>query len=339
MGFLDDEKKRYEKLKPLLFSVGAQAAGTYRNAGRPFCLADGCSAENLHESLRKDAVDYFRACAIPWHDGLLEELNKEQPRSLPSNHLCCSQTACVNALAPMMRDPKLLRSVFSIFLPELAEPLPMDRDQLLPDGTRPYLSFEWIGTQPYLSEGNRGTRGANATSAYFAFRFRRYDRRIHLVLGEWKYTESYGAKASPAPGDAKRQSNYRDDFAKWSANRSGLPPYEAFFVDPFYQLMRLTLLARAMQDARRSGDGEMNAHVVSVVHVSPDANRQFAETFTAPVFRPFGRTVTQAWNHVVADGSFKPISSEGLLTAIEACANDEHASWARWLLTRYGWWR
>jgi hypothetical protein len=41
-------------------------------------------------------------------------------------------------------------------------------------------------------------RGANATSADFALRFRRYDGRIELVLGEWKYTEFYSTRLRPA---------------------------------------------------------------------------------------------------------------------------------------------
>ena len=70
MVFRDIEKKRYEKLKPILFSPAAQAHGSYRGIPRSFCLADGHSAENLYERIREDVIQYFQDRRITWHDGL-----------------------------------------------------------------------------------------------------------------------------------------------------------------------------------------------------------------------------------------------------------------------------
>ena len=338
MGFRDSEKARYARLKGRLFGPAARADGTYKGKPRPFCLADGHSSENLHASLRDRAIEYFAERNIPWHDGCPDALGR--PRRLPSGHLCCSQSACVNALAPMMDAGALLAATFGPFLPEMAEPLPMTADPSPPDGSCPYLAFEWIGTRNYLGEVGSRCRGANATSADFAFRFRRHDGRVQLVLGEWKYTECYSAPLPPLGEiNATRLRVYRDAFKRWRADQPGVPPYESFFADPFYQLMRLTLLAREMERAHKAGDGEMGAEIVSVVHVSPEANMAFAARFTAPSFAGLGRTVTAAWARVAPPDRFVAVPSERLLTAIGRASSGKHAQWAAWLLDRYGWWR
>jgi hypothetical protein len=334
MTFRDTEKKRYHDLKGTLFSAEAQEPGTYRGKPRPFCLADGHSPENLYEGFREDAITYFRERGITWHDGRPDEYGNG--RGLPSNHLCCSQSACVNALWPMTQDPELLACVFRPFFPKLADALPIEADAPLPDGSKPYLAFEWIGTERYLGERAR-TRGANATSADFVFRFRRYDGRVHLVLGEWKYTEYYGRKTSP-PKQVQLDT-YRQMFKRWKAACPRLPNYQDFFAEPFYQLMRLTLLAQEMERARSQGAGEMGAEVVSVLVVAPKANREYRERFTVASFERFGRTVSKAWANLAPRDRFLSISTESLLTVIEQAAPEPLSDWRDHLLARYGWWR
>ena len=184
MSFRNLEKERYETLKHILFSKEAQPSGTYKNKSYPFCLADGHSQENLHESFRDDAIDYFKKRNIPWHDGAQE--------GLPSSHLCCSQTMCVNTLFPMTADKQLLQNVFQIYFPEMKEPLPFTTDDPLPNGDYPYMCFEFAGKKThFVGEKNWPQRGANCTSLDFAFFFMRHDEKRQLVLGEWKYTEEY----------------------------------------------------------------------------------------------------------------------------------------------------
>lgn len=94
----------------------------------------------------------------------------------------------------------------------------------------PWLAFEWIGTQNYLGEVGHRSRGANATSADFAFLFRRHDGLTQMVLGEWKYTEFYG-KRVPAPEEINktRLRVYCDAFERWSAVNPNLPAYHTFW--------------------------------------------------------------------------------------------------------------
>lgn len=337
MSFRDREKQRYEKIKPKLFSVAAQVPGIYRGKPRPFCLADGHSAENLHESIRKEVIEYFAQRKIPWHDGTSSK--DDTQKNLPSNHLCCSQTMCVNFLFPMVRDKELSRDVFKMFFENLSEILPFDADKPLSDRTKPFLAFEWIGMRNYLGETNWKTRGANCTSADFAFRFRTTDDKIQLVLGEWKYTEEYKGRKLPPHEDINptQYRVYKNAFDNWKKNNSKLPPYESFFVEPFYQFMRQTLLAREMEKAKMTKPpGEMDADIVSLLHISPAANEDFGKTFTSPIFKIYGDTVTKAWTSIVTKDRFRALSTEKFLQTIKFTAKTKYQIWLKWIEERYG---
>lgn len=226
--------------------------------------------------------------------------------------------------------------VFLKFFPELKEPMYFQENESLVNGRKLYLGFEYIGTKNYLGETNWGTRGANCTSVDFAFRFLRCDELVQLVLGEWKYTEEYRGRKLPEPEriNTTRFQVYQRAFAKWKSCQPDLPPYEVFFVEPFYQLMRQTLLAQEMEKAR-----EMGVDIVSLIHISPEANREFALGFTSPRLAKYGRTVTDAWKNLAPKDRFIPISSESFLTVIGQVAGGTRKAWADWLLRRYCWWR
>jgi hypothetical protein len=334
MTFRENEKFRYKTIKPKLFSKEAQEPGTYKKKARSFCLADGYSAENLHESIRDEAITYFKERHIPWHEGFSDgEGNK---KTLPSNHLCCSPCMCVNCLAPMMRDRQLLAKVFKPFLQEISEVLPFTADQTLSDGSQPYLSFEFVGEKIHFElEKAWPQRGTNCTSLDFSFLFRRSDGRRQLVLGEWKYTEEYRSLKLPKKDKINQTqwNTYKEEFEIWKSRQPDLPDYEHFFVEPFYQLMRQTLLAQKMEREK-----ELDADIVVHVHVSPKANREFADTFTSPIMAKYGSIVTEAWKNLAPNSKFISINSEDLLAVIDNAAKGSHRPWADWLIKRYGWW-
>ena len=330
MKFRDSEKRRYEQLKPILFSAAAQSPGNYRGIPRSFCLADDCSRENLFTTIREPAIQYFRQRRIPWHDGLIR-------RTTPSNHLCCSQSCCVNFLYPFVQNRALAEEIFRQFYPDLSELLPLYDDDILPNGTHPFLAFEWIGSLDFLGEsrrkGSSRTRGANATSADFAFRFRRQDGRNQLVLGEWKYTEEYARRDL---GIAARKENYINAFDRGPFAEKGQGLYNALFFEPFYQLMRLQLLAQEME----SGDmgREMDCDVVTVLHISPEANHEFRDRVTSPYLKDsYPNTGTMdIWKHLAPAEKFLSISVEVLLETITN-ARMGNPVWKNYLATRYSW--
>ena len=227
--------------------------------------------------------------------------------------------------------------VSSNISPELAEPLPISEDLPLPNGSFPYMAFEWIGVRDYLGEtkrkGSERTRGANFTSADFIFHFRTKDEKIQIVLGEWKYTEEYGRLDK---GIEVRKQNYHPAFNRLGGvfEHRGEDLYDALFFDPFYQLMRLQLLTQEMELSR-----EMDADVVSVLHICPEANKEFRGRVTSPRLANIfpNKGTLEIWEELVPHDKFISISVEGLLETILRWTEADNQEWAVYLKIRYGW--
>lgn len=169
------------------------------------------------------------------------------------------------------------------------------------------------------------------TSADFAFRFRRKDGRIQIVLGEWKYTEEYRALNK---GIEVRKKNYFEAFRRGGGvfRRHDDSFYSALFFEPFYQPMRLQLLAQEMEYHK-----EMEADIVTVLHICPQANTDFRDRVTSPeLAKMFPRIGTLGiWKELVPDYKFKSISVEDLLDIISRNIEVKDKERANYLETRY----
>jgi hypothetical protein len=339
LKFREREKSRYEGIKDKLFSEEARKNGSYKKIPRSFCIADEYSYENLYQGIRDSAISYFLIRGIPWHDGL-------KVRHLPSNHLCCSQSCCVNFLFPLMKRPNLVKAIFHQYYTDLKDPLPITGDKPLTDGTYPFIAFEWIGTRDYLEEAKRKgmqrTRGANFTSADFVLRFQNKNGEIHLVLGEWKYTEEYGRsyKGSGRAGEVRKNnyvSFFKDPDGVFNNNNDIDKLYDSLFYEPFYQLMRLQLLAQVMEADK---DKEMHADIVSVLHICPEANIEFRKNVTSGYLRGKFSSVEDVlgiWDKLVPDDKFMSTSVESLLDTIVIKVGDTDRAWVDYLKKRYDW--
>jgi len=202
------------------------------------------------------------------------------------------------------------------------------------------VAFEWIGVDNYLSEGPRGRpvsaarrrRGTKATSADFVVRFRREDGCIQVVLGEWKYSETYKAKSVRiSRWHTDRAPVYRPHLEKPGCQIAldGELDLPDLMYDPFDQMMRAQLLASEMERAR-----EMDAYVVSYLHIAPRANGDLMKKITAPKLVDRGADVHEAWASLVKPGRFKAVYFEDLLPLVTQHAPD--AGWAEWMRVRYG---
>ena len=324
MTFRNREKRRLVDLKPRLFSAAACKLGVYRKRERDFCLHKDQAKENLHASIRDEALRYFSERKISWHDGSRYE---------PSNHLCSSQCCCVNFWFPFIDAPKQLAQVLRGLGYDVAKMLPFELDRR--GNSCPYVAFEWNGWENYLGERVRGqrTRGANSTSLDFAFRFCRSDRRTQIVAGEWKYTESYGVGRNKqiSRNGTDRLEIYRRALENpiRQIKRGRLAP-EVLFFDPFDQLMRQQLLCSFMEGKR-----EMKAHIVSLLHVAPKANRELMARVTSPALQSYGSDIHEVWGKLVKSGRFCGKSvEEDLLPLVLRYAPD--AQWADYMQLRYG---
>ena len=237
---------------------------------------------------REIAIGRFKDAHIPWHVGV---------GGGPTNHLCSSQVQCVNSLAPFANNPDALKQIFGALL-DIAEMLPM-RDPLAPED---FVVFEWIGTQNLLHEwkGVIGTRGANNTSADAAIRYRACDGKEELAILEWKYVEQYkrskGLHGS-ASAMATRDARYRHLFDACDGPlRQDLLPYHDLYVEPLYQLMRLQLLARALEKCP-----EEPAERVRVVLCAPAANTEFWDSLSPASHRNDAGNVGTLWKLMQRD--------------------------------------
>ena len=114
------------------------------------------SSHNLHKSYRQEAIAYFLLRKIPWHDGHTytdPQSGVEAKSGRPSNHVCCLQSQCVNALFPFRQDPDALRRLLHEFGFDVSECLPILSD---PGEHEAYVGFEWIGAHNYLMEYSGG---------------------------------------------------------------------------------------------------------------------------------------------------------------------------------------
>ena len=285
----------------------------YRGSRREFCLHEDFSTENLDAGVRDAALAYFEDRSIGWHDG---------KRNGPSNHLCCSQSCCVNFWFPFVQAPEELGAVLRSLGYDVEAMLPIDSDRSLPNGCRPFVAFEWIGERNYLGELRRGevapdegrTRGASFTSLDFCFRFRRSDGLTQVVAGEWKYTEYYRKGADLRYSRAKTDrldGIYREHLVKSDCQIVGNVPLESLFFDPFDQLMRQQLLCTAMERCR-----EMDADVVSLLHIAPEANRELMGSVTSKELERVGSDIHAVWRALTRPGRFKGVATEKLLPLI-----------------------
>lgn len=350
MNFRDQQKKHHSNNAQAIFGQAAgMMDGDYNGQPRAFCLPDDMTDHNLHESLRAAAIEYFQDRNIPWHDGFPR---KNPPGThaplhvLPSNHVCCSQSQCVNTFFLYRNAPDNLGDLLRLAGYDVAECLPILSDN---GDSHSFVAFEWIGLHNYLGEHSYGrvakcwerTRGAGFTSADFTVRFRDTSNRLHLVLGEWKYSEEYRRELSRVPlkTDITRLGIYEPLIRshKWRFPKS-LTAKDLLF-EPFYQLMRLQLLALVMEASRTSsGTGEMDAEIVSVLHVSPKDNQELRGTITSPVLQNagLGNTIYDAWNAIAPKDRFSHMDSDDLIGwATSSALPLGTRDWADWMRRRY----
>jgi hypothetical protein len=193
---------------------------------------------------------------------------------------------------PGVSDPSFVEELFGDILP-IAEVLEIESSR--------YLTFEYIGAIDHLGEtwpGQPRTRGSMATSTDAAVRYRTPQGVTEVALIEWKYTEAYGkSELNPSKQPGFREDRYR---ARWEDNgcpvRRDLVPYEDLFVEPFYQLLRQQLLARAMEESH-----ELGAEKVRVLHLCPEANGGVHRAVSRPSHHAVGNDPLEIWSQMCVD--------------------------------------
>jgi hypothetical protein len=259
MSYRDDQKEWAQGLLETLPEfIKAEGNGIHHGREYPFVLKKPLF--NLWGGIRDDAIAYFKENEIPWW---------EESEDGPTGHLVSSQVACVNHLFPLRQRQDLATAVLK----------QIDRDiicaEYLDDG---FVEFEVIGQKNYLGE-RQHTRGANATSIDAMMLGRKAKKNI-LVSIEWKYTENYTGECLYCEPRTIYNKLMEDPNSPIDSEiAKGDNPeeyYKALYYEPFYQLMRQTLLSWKMADANEYGaDDYIHLHIV------PDENKEMLEGITS----------------------------------------------------------
>jgi hypothetical protein len=257
------ERQRSRVLKQLaehsaLFE-GAAGGGVFIGLRRPFVLDQ--AEKNLFGAVRSQVQAYFEKNRISWWGG-----------KRVTGHTLSSQVACVNHLFAWRENFVAALAVLRGVSPDFVRPLRIETDVFQPG----YVQFEAVSQHQYLNEDGL-TRGTQCTSIDALMYAEHRDGSRWLVPIEWKYTEHYGndnkaeegVATDPVNGKgAVRQRRYTD-LIKGSSQLVATD-MSVYYFEPFYQLMRQTLLAEQM--VRHRQEEGLQADSFLHVHVIPAGN-------------------------------------------------------------------
>lgn len=263
----------------------------------PFVLQD--ASRNIWEGIRHNALAYFRNNNIPWWMSTPE---------MPTGHLLSSQIACVNHLYYVREQREFATKI----LQNIDDRIINAEEIHYPDTDAGYVAFEIVGKENYLGE-HQHTRGANATSVDAVMVGKKADGKNILVLIEWKYTEYYEkGKSLFIPS---REKIYNPLLASMDSpfkviERNG-KYFEPLYYEPYYELMRQTLLGWKMVSAN-----EYNCDEYIHLYVVPEANKELLLQNIAPGLE--GENLKDAWLKILKmPDRFRIISPEQLLRPLK----------------------
>jgi hypothetical protein len=282
MNYREDERRRMVEIRDDVFRD--PGGGVYLHRKKDATL-------NLWEGIREDALNYFERYRIVWWRG--------GAGNQVTGHLLSSQVACINHLYFLRQRKDAATAILRSIHPEIVEAMIVD------DG---FVEFEVIGSKNFLREKSH-TRGANATSIDAVMVGKKRDGMNILVMIEWKYTENYRTDNKYIPARSK----VYDPLLEESDCPIQPPSFESLYYEPFYQLMRQTLLGWKMVQSR-----EYNCDEYIHLHVIPSENKELKERVTSPDL--LGETMSEAWRNVLRDPSqYQVLSPDEFLLPIKRC--------------------
>lgn len=301
--YLESQRQRAINLRESLFND--PGLGYFMGKPREFVLKN--PALNLFSPIRKEALFYFQMNQIHWWMG---------KNALPTGHLLSSQIACVNHLFSLRNRQDIATKVLRSIEPGIESALPIDGG---------FVAFEFIGNDQYLKESTF-VRGKNCTSIDAAMLGETVDHKRTLFLIEWKYTESYGGKCKYKD----RRALVYDHLIKSPDGPfvSNIEPEKLYF-EPFYQMMRQTLLAHQFEIHR-----ELDCDRCIHIHVIPEANKQLKDTISCESFKRFGDTIHDVWASVLKK-PYKYCSVDPIRFLAPARTLPNTTDWFEYLRNRY----
>ena len=272
MNYRESEREKVVRIRDVFFKD--PGGGDYKNAPRPFVLID--PSKNLWIKIRKEAIKYFSDNKIVWWPGSTE----------PSGHLLSSQVSCINHLFFLRNDKVAALKVLQNLNPDFVE--------VCPDFENGYIGFEVVSKHSYLgevAEGKEQTRGANCTSVDAMMTGKLKNGKKIQILIEWKYTELYSKSDKSEGTSGKTRKNRYDALIddKDSPIKRTVS-IDNLYYEPFYQIMRQTLLAWQMT---KNKTNELKADDWLHLDIVPENNLNLRYQVPAPGMIQSG--IEEAW--------------------------------------------
>lgn len=259
MSYLEDQRRKAVLQRDLIFKD--PGGGIFKNHGREFVLSD--PALNIWAGVREDAIAYFKRHGIPFWDSV---------NGGPTGHILSSQIACINHLYFVRQRPDVATAILQNVENNVIRALPLEND----DTDSGYVDFEVIDKKNYLGE-RLHTRGANSTSVDAVMLAEMQDGTRKLFFIEWKYVEQYKSQPSKAEGDSgQTRINIYTPLLEKPDCPILLSDISGLFTEPYYQLMRQTILAHEMTKAKEYGATDYQH-----LHIIPKENKELKEVNTA----------------------------------------------------------
>jgi hypothetical protein len=310
MSYLEIQRQKVIRLRNEIFRDSG--GGIFKGTEREFVLNE--PRLNIWAGVREDVIDYFKRHKIPFWDSGDE----------PTGHLLSSQIACINHLYFIRQRQDIATAILKGVDKDVKIALRMDNGE----SDSGFVDFEVIGADNYLGE-KLHTRGANSTSVDAVMLAEIQDGQRKLFFIEWKYVEQYKSQPSKALGESgkTRIKTYKPlldkvDCPIHSTDTDGL------FTEPYYQLMRQTLLAHEMVKAKEYGASDY-LHL----HIIPMANTDLKDVNTA-AGKLDGSDLKESWTKLLkTPEKYMAIDPKNLIELARNC--HDAMTWIRYLEYRY----
>ena len=248
MSYKSIQRKRQINLLDELFND--TGGGIFNGKSYDFILKN--RIKNLWLNIREDAIVYFEKHNIDWH----KDINDE-PREGPEGHLLSSNISCINHLFYLRQNKELV----SLILRNIDNRIV--NAELIDDGYIEFEIMEGKNKNPLKEKSKERKRGSKSTSIDAFMVGKKKDGKNVLVLLEWKYTETYENQECKYISKDNYHKNYTDLLIEKDCPIKTHDNFMGLFFDPFYQLMRQTLLGWKMANLNEYGSDEyIHLHII-----------------------------------------------------------------------------
>ncbi len=295
MSYIEGQLKKATKLRDILFKD--PGGGMFDNQPSEVVLLD--QSLNIWEGVRQDALEYFYQNSICFW----ESVNK------PSGHLLSSQIACINHLFFMRQRQEVATAVLKGVDNNVKNAVRIEKSEY----DNGFVVFEENGQKNYLNEKSR-IRGSLSTSldAIMLGEMKNGTRKLFTI--NWNYTEYYWGHSKPMHDKSVFCSQTYKPFLNDPASPIKFCDQEGLFIEPYFKLMRQTLLSHEMTKAN-----EFGATDYAYLFIAPFENEDLLNVNVA-ANRLSGSKLPETWTNILkCPGKYIVLSPKDFIEPATYC--------------------